>query len=157
MGSLSDEQVQAIGYHLREIAHMLKRHLAVLLASEGLTLPQMLVLRRVKEKGEVTLGEIAADLHLAPSTLSDIIKRLERDGLVEKASDPRDMRVIRLRMLEKGKDLLARTCSIYNRHLRNILAHFEEPEVEALSRSLARLREYVAAEDPNKLVRRDRP
>jgi DNA-binding MarR family transcriptional regulator len=157
MGSLSDEQVQAIGYHLREIAHMLKRHLAVLLASEGLTLPQMLVLRRVKEKGEVTLGEIAADLHLAPSTLSDIIKRLERDGLVEKTSDPRDMRVIRLRMLEKGKDLLARTCSIYNRHLRNILAHLEESEVEALSRSLARLREYVAAEDPNKLVRRDRP
>lgn len=156
MSSLSDEQVRAIGYHLREITHMLKRHLAVLLAAEGLTLPQMLVLRRVKEKGEVALGEIAADLHLAPSTLSDIIKRLEREGLVEKISDPRDMRVMRLRVLAKGEELLARTCSIYDRHLRNIFAHFEESEVEALSRSLARLKEYVDAEDPNKLVRRDR-
>lgn len=155
MAAPPEKHVEAIGYHLREINHMLKRHLAVLLAAEGLTLPQMIVLRKIRERGEITLGEIAADLHLAPSTLSGIIKRLEREGLVEKEVDPHDLRIVRLRASPKADSIIQRTSSIYNTHLSAVLSHFTAEELDILLSSLRKLKGYVEEEDPSKLLRGD--
>lgn len=145
--------VERVGRHLREINHALKRHYAVLLCSEGLTFPQMVVLRRITEKGETTLAEITGELQLAASTLSGIVKRLERDGLIEKVADPNDLRVFRLRALPKAQELLARAMDIYKVHLGRVLGHFSPEELVSLVACLEKLSEAIVQETPTGLGR----
>ena len=83
-----------------------------LLAPWGLTYQQYIVLVVLWERGAVTVGELAAALHLESSTVSGLIRRLERDGLVVKERDAADQRVVRVRCTERGAALRAEMAGI---------------------------------------------
>jgi DNA-binding MarR family transcriptional regulator len=71
--------------------------------SLGVTGPQRLVVRLVGRFPGITAGRLAQMLHLHPSTLTGILKRLERNGLVKRGSDPRDGRKALLFLTEAGR------------------------------------------------------
>jgi DNA-binding MarR family transcriptional regulator len=50
------------------------------------------------------LGEV---LQLDPGTLSPLVKRLERDGLLTRARDPQDERALALTLTDRGRALRA--------------------------------------------------
>jgi MarR family transcriptional regulator, organic hydroperoxide resistance regulator len=60
----------------------------------GLTSPQLFVLRELFIEQPKTLGDLSKALDLSNSTITGIIDRLERDGLVERSRDEKDRRVI---------------------------------------------------------------
>ena len=72
-------------------------------SSLGVTGPQRLVIRIVSRFPGITAGQIAELLHVDPSTLTGILKRLQAQGLVRRRSDPRDRRRAVLGITEKGK------------------------------------------------------
>jgi MarR family transcriptional regulator, organic hydroperoxide resistance regulator len=61
-------------------------------ATLGLTGPQRLVLRLVGRFPGIAAGKLAQILHVHPSTLTGVLKRLEKRGLIERRSDPLDGR-----------------------------------------------------------------
>jgi DNA-binding MarR family transcriptional regulator len=71
----------------------------------GVTAPQRLVLRIVGRFPGASAGEVAAILHLHPSTLTGILKRLEERGLVTRRADPADARRALLRLTARGRRL----------------------------------------------------
>jgi len=71
----------------------------------GVTGPQRLVLRVLGKHPGLPAARLARWLHLDPSTLSGILKRLELKGLVLRRSDPRDGRRVLLRLTAKGRTL----------------------------------------------------
>lgn len=155
MSKPTPEQVEAVGLNLRRISHGLKRHMAILLSAEGLTFPQMTLLRVICHKQNPTLADVTGELHLAPSTVSGIVKRLERDGLVERLPDPDDLRVYRLRITAKADKMLRETFVTYNQHLARILSHFSERELAALDDALRKLSIWVEQEVPTRPERKD--
>lgn len=50
------------------------------------------------------LGEIGRALDLGPSSLSGLVDRMERSGLVQRVPDPDDGRAARLRLTDGGRD-----------------------------------------------------
>jgi DNA-binding MarR family transcriptional regulator len=66
------------------------------------TAPQRLVIRIVGRFPGISAGEVSAILHLHPSTLTGILKRLARRGLVSRRGDPRDGRRALLRLTPRG-------------------------------------------------------
>lgn len=150
MSPVPPEQVDQVGYYLRRIFRCLDRDLAFLLSQEGLTFPQMVVLRYIRAKDGTTLAELAETLQWAASTLSGIISRLERDGLITRQPDPADLRIYRLRITAKAKAILGKTYRTYNDHLGCILAHFSPREIEVLLTSLRRLWQAVQQEQPGR-------
>ena len=68
----------------------------------GVTGPQRLVLRIVGRFPGILPGQIAHLLHVHPSTLTGILKRLEARGLVQRRRDPRDRRRAPLGLTAKG-------------------------------------------------------
>ncbi len=58
--------------------------------------------------GERTLGELAAAEGVRPPTMHHIVRGLEAQGLVRRAGDPADRRVVRLRATAKGTRILWR-------------------------------------------------
>ncbi|HEX5746800.1 MAG TPA: MarR family transcriptional regulator [Archangium sp.] len=69
----------------------------------GLTGPQRLVVRLVGQYPGITAGGLAEILHVHPSTLTGVMKRLQKRGLVERRSDPLDARKALLFLTDAGR------------------------------------------------------
>ena len=68
----------------------------------GVTGPQRLVLRVVGLFPGVSAGDLAAILHVHPSTLTGVLQRLVSQRLLVRDPDPRDRRRARLRLSPRG-------------------------------------------------------
>ncbi|RKH24277.1 MarR family winged helix-turn-helix transcriptional regulator, partial [Corallococcus sicarius] len=71
----------------------------------GLTGPQRLVIRLVGRFPGITAGTLAQILHVHPSTLTGVLKRLEKRGLLERKSDPLDGRKALFALTDSGRAL----------------------------------------------------
>src|SRR5512147_173306 len=72
-------------------------------ATSGVTGPQRLVIRMVGRFPGIAAGKVSEILHLHPSTLTGVLKRLETRGLLERHVDPADGRRALLTLTEKGR------------------------------------------------------
>jgi DNA-binding MarR family transcriptional regulator len=92
----------AIRKAARHITGLYDRHLA----ESGLKVTQFSVLARLRHLGPRTINELAADMAMDRTTMGRNIRPLERDGLVQVATDPRDGRRRALSITESGRDRL---------------------------------------------------
>jgi len=72
-------------------------------AATGVTGPQRLVVRMVGRFPGLTAGQLSEILHLHPSTLTGVLKRLELRGLLARRADPADARRARLVLTAAGR------------------------------------------------------
>jgi DNA-binding MarR family transcriptional regulator len=71
----------------------------------GVTGPQRLAIRLIARFPGIPAGQLAELLFVHPSTLTGILKRLERQGLIRRRPDPRDGRRAFLGITEKGRQV----------------------------------------------------
>jgi DNA-binding MarR family transcriptional regulator len=71
----------------------------------GLTHPQYLVMLALWERDCRSLRDLAETLALDPGTLSPLVKRLEAAGLVRRARDPQDERLLAVTLTPAGRGL----------------------------------------------------
>ncbi|RTE66777.1 MarR family transcriptional regulator [Amphritea opalescens] len=71
----------------------------------GLTIPQVMVLRAIKELGDVTVKRISDDVSLSQATVSTIMNRLEERKLVERLRSSTDRRIVNARLTEVGEEV----------------------------------------------------
>jgi DNA-binding MarR family transcriptional regulator len=70
---------------------------------EGISSAQAGVLFILASRGSTTIGEIAAELTVAPAAVTNLSKRMQAAGLVERVADEHDARLTRLRMTAAGE------------------------------------------------------
>jgi DNA-binding MarR family transcriptional regulator len=87
------------------VAHGLESASKRMHADLGVTGPQRLVLRIIGHHGRVSAGELAQVLHIHPSSLTGMLKRLERAQLIRRESDPFDRRRALLELTRRGMRL----------------------------------------------------
>ncbi|MBI2943382.1 MAG: MarR family transcriptional regulator [Candidatus Wallbacteria bacterium] len=85
--------------------HGLQRTSKQMASSLGITGPQRMVLRILGRFPGLTAGRLAHILCVHPSTLSGVLKRLQRKGLIERCADPRDRRRAQLGLTDTGRRL----------------------------------------------------
>lgn len=88
-----------------QLDHALHRTSKRMASDLGVTGPQRLVIRIVGRFPDIPAGRLATLLHLHPSTLTGILKRLERQGLLRRRADPDDARRSLLALTEKGRSI----------------------------------------------------
>lgn len=110
----------------------------------GITGPQRLAVRIVGRFPGIAAGRVAEILHVHPSTLTGILKRLEARGILQRRSDPRDARRALFGLTPKGKKLDTLRTGMVEQAVRRVLAR--EPEkVAAAQEMLAALSEELDA------------
>jgi MarR family transcriptional regulator, organic hydroperoxide resistance regulator len=87
------------------VDHALQRRSKSMVVSLGVTGPQRLVLRIIGRFPSIHARQLADILHLHPSSLTAVLKRLERRGLVRRWPDERDRRRGLLGLTRKGQAL----------------------------------------------------
>jgi DNA-binding MarR family transcriptional regulator len=86
-------QVEQIEQDLGNIRRALRRPLEAEVAKGELTAPQTAVMREVVRSEGISLRDLSRAVSLAHSTVSGIVDRLEKRGLVERRVDANDGRV----------------------------------------------------------------
>ncbi|GAA4530675.1 MarR family winged helix-turn-helix transcriptional regulator [Amycolatopsis samaneae] len=76
-----------------------------LLEQAGITYPQFLVLLLLWERDSRPIRELVRELGLEYNTLSPLIKRLEKAGLLARVTHPDDDRSVLVRLTEAGREL----------------------------------------------------
>ena len=104
-----DEQ---LCFALYNASRALTRTYAPLLEPLGLTYPQYLVLLVLWERDGLPVHQLGDRLALDSGTLTPLLKRLERQGMVERRRGDDDERVVRIHLTPDGRALRARARKI---------------------------------------------
>jgi DNA-binding MarR family transcriptional regulator len=134
-----DRHVAEIEELLRNAGTMLKKRGRDILSNFDITPPQLDALLVLREYGELTMGELCGKMFLACSTATDLIDRMERNGLIERVRDTADRRVIRLRVLSKGSTVIDEVLLARRGYLAAILSELDVADKERLIQSLEQL------------------
>jgi DNA-binding MarR family transcriptional regulator len=116
MGSnISAVQRRAPGAHTREVLDAIRRIVQALRESSrlaqscaGMSGAQLFVLRAVAESPALSLNELAGRTRTHQSSVSAVVTRLAREGLVQKRTADRDARRIEVRLSSAGRWRLRR-------------------------------------------------
>jgi len=122
------------------------RQLAAALAPFGLTLQQYFTLVAINRVGECTMGMLASQTHHSLGTMTGIVDRLVRQGLVARRSHATDRRVVLVQLTTDGMETLAHVEDMRQEQLDSALTKMGEPQARNLIRLLG---QYIAAMDIN--------
>lgn len=98
--------------------------------THGVTGPQRLVIRLVGRYPGISAGRLAQALHIDPSTLTGILKRLETRGILKRAPDPKDGRRALFSLTTKGRDLDTLRKGTVEASVRRALSRLSDDQIE---------------------------
>jgi DNA-binding MarR family transcriptional regulator len=140
--------IDALGPVLQALARSHRARLAALLAPHGVHAGQDLLLLAIWEEPGLRQAELAARLGVEPPTVTRMLQRLERSGMVERRRDVHDARILRVHPTPRSR-LLEGT-------VRRAWAQLDEVLVAALGEEAAgRFRQLAAT--GIRALRRDDP
>lgn len=113
----------------------------------GLTPTKLAHLATIVREGPMTLGDVASTERVAAPTVTKVVKELERMGLVVRAADPSDRRVVIVSGTAKGLTLIAETRSRKDLWLAERLADLTPEEFTSLTSAVAVL-EHLTSPPP---------
>ena len=95
-----------LGYWLRCLSNFVHRGFADRLERHGVSVPQWVVLRILRDREHTSLNELARAVGVDNGALSRMVERLVQKGLVHRGADPESRRAVRLGLTEAGKALV---------------------------------------------------
>ncbi len=101
MSIIHRNHIDKIELLLRTACFSIRQKGREILQDFDITPPQFNALQFLSE-GELTIGELSNKLYLAPSTITDLIDRMEKGGLVTRLRDTHDRRTVKIKVEEKG-------------------------------------------------------
>lgn len=107
-----------------------------------LTLPQIRVLYMLAS-GPAKISEVSAALGMARPNASNMVERLVRKGLVERASDPNDRRAVLASLTDSGRGALEGMTHSNYEAFETIAEVLSIPELEIVVRALEVLEQGV--------------
>jgi DNA-binding MarR family transcriptional regulator len=127
------------------VAHGLERSSKGMAANLGVTGPQRLVLRVVGLFPGMSAGELASVLHVHPSTLTGVLRRLVGQRMLVRVAHPGDRRRAVLRLAPKGVRVNARRGGTVESAVAAALDTVPPGERQAARRLLERLADHLGA------------
>lgn len=130
---------------LRRISRAIEMHSRLLSQRHGLTDPQLTVLREIVRSGPVSAGELARKVHLSHPTVTGILSRLEKRGLIARSRSEQDRRSVLLTVTEEGRKIVADVPSPLQDRLRDEFVKLNEWEQTSMLSALQRIASMIGA------------
>lgn len=134
-------EAEATLFGFLDVADELHDRVAGALDKVGLSFPKYEVLKCLRTSSEpVTLSTLAEEQSCARSNITQLVDRLEAEGLVRRVADPDDRRSVRAELTEEGIARETEGTTQLNLVLAEFAASFSAPERSELGRLLAKLK-----------------
>jgi DNA-binding MarR family transcriptional regulator len=125
-----------IGYLLRQASGAMRLAMDAGLSQAGLTTPQFLILNLLNAYPGASGAELARIALLTPQTVNLIVRKLERDALIERTDHETHGRVMRLTLTSKGLKSLSQCKRLADNVERQLIDLMEKDTEAALRRWL---------------------
>jgi DNA-binding MarR family transcriptional regulator len=120
---------------------VLEGRLEAKLSEVGLSIAKLAALNRLSEAGEsLPLGQLAERLACVKSNVTQLVDRLEADGLVSRTSDPNDRRSRLAVLTDAGKQAYAKGSAIQQQAERELFGALTSEEAATLHELLDKLK-----------------
>lgn len=140
---VDDPRIHTFGLLLEAHAQLTRVLDADLQDSDGISLQTFEVLLRVSraDRGRITMSELAGGVSLTTGGVTRLADRLEKDGLVQRASCPSDRRVVYLQLTDLGQQTLSTALAHHLDSLdRRVAGRISTRDTAVLNRVLDELR-----------------
>lgn len=142
------------GFECFEIAMLIKEVysstmniLSKNLKDSGLTHQQIMVIKLVAHKKEITISELCEEMSLAKGTVSGIVQRLENADFVRKVKHDNDKRNTYVMFSEKGLEFAKEFRYRINESFDEVFKNFTKEEMDEAKESLKKLRNKIKEND----------
>lgn len=124
---------------LRKIIQAIDMNSKKLVKRVGLTGPQLVILQEISNTGEVTAGEIARAVSLSQATVTGILERMEKRGLLSRRRNEHDKRRVMVNITATGKQVLEDAPPLMQEAFVDQFSSLQEWEQTMILSSLQRL------------------
>ncbi|WP_315584158.1 MarR family transcriptional regulator [Actinomyces viscosus] len=133
----SDEQL--LGFVVNLVGRLMSKEFNRRLAGTGVSVGQWRVMLVLSGCADATQAELVRELTVEQPTMANTLKRLERDGLIERSASPTDRRSERIRLTPRGAELVPRIAPIADEANKDALEGLTRDEVRTLVSLLSRV------------------
>ena len=91
---------------LRQIIQELSKHSKFIQDNYNITIPQLLCLQEIKEQSPISIGALTKIVFMNNSTVTGIVDRLEKRGLIRRNRISKDRRKIHLEITDAGMEFI---------------------------------------------------
>lgn len=132
---------------LRRIVRAIDLHSRHLVERFSVTGPQLVALQELARLGQVPVGVLARNVHVSHPTMTGILDRLEKRGLVRRTRDTEDRRRMTVTATDEGLGLLDAAPSPLQDRFRAEFSRLEEWEQTHMLATLQRIATMMDAEE----------
>ena len=125
-----------LAYLLARASHLVSRQFHAQLKPRGMAVPVWRVLSTLSDGDGLPVTELAKVTLFKQPTLTKVIDRMSKQGLVERRASERDRRKVLVYITPKGRALLGDLLVRAKQHERDVLAGHSDGEVERLKGAL---------------------
>ena len=132
---------------LRRLMRAADIHSQKLVREAGLTTPQLLVMQAIEKEGAPSTSALARHIVVSQATVTRIIDRLERAGLVRREKSSTDKRVVNVSLTDAGRVKLEAAPEPLQSEFLREFRKLDAWEQHMLKASLLRIAKMMDAED----------
>jgi DNA-binding MarR family transcriptional regulator len=110
---------------------------------ERLSFTTLSVLHTLGRTSPLRVAELTATEQVTQSAMTQLVTRLEVDGLVERRPDPADGRAVQVHLTDAGRQVLADRRADRVRRMTELVEHLDSAEGAAIAAALPALRGLV--------------
>jgi MarR family transcriptional regulator for hemolysin len=134
-----------IAVSVMDVARMLRTYADQRARQFGISRAQWVVLIRLDRSEGLKQSELAEILDLQPISVTRLLDRLARNGLIERRPDPNDRRANRLYLTPAARPLLKQLAALGEEMMQNVLEHIDAASRERLLRELGLMKDSLRA------------
>lgn len=132
---------------LRRIIQAIDLYSRQLVRQHGITTPQLLILKQIEAQGALTVSQLAKEISLKQTTVTDILNRLEKKELVHRRRDNNDRRKVLIEETSNGRELLDSAPSPLQERFQNKFQDLEPWKQSMILTSLQLLESLMVEEE----------
>lgn len=111
---MPQDYTDTTSYYIVQIAKLHRQMISDEFAKLGIFVGQDMILRLLWEEDGLTQTQIINQLKVEPPTITKMIHRMEKTGLLKRRRDPKDARVSRIFLTERGFELKGPITQVWN-------------------------------------------
>lgn len=132
---------------LRRIIRAIDMRSRHLMQQAGLTGPQLLVLQALGQHTRMSAGELAKEVNLSQGTVTSILDRLEKRGLILRLRSETDRRKVHVTLTGEGETQLAAAPTLLQERFIDRFQQLKDWEQSQILASLQHLAEMMDAQE----------
>lgn len=138
----------SLSYLILQVSKAHRQQAQQALSAAGIYVGQEMILMQLWEEDGLALSQLIERACVQPATITKMLNRMEKTGLVSRQPDPTDKRAKRIYLTDAGRALQAQTCAAWQTLEARTTAALSSEEQATLHHLLTKVLDEIQNSEP---------